>query len=43
MNENIGILVNADILEIVVAPPEGHQYLHANGTLQSGEAIMLHD
>jgi len=43
MNDDIRILANADIAEIVVAPPEGHQHLRATLTLHSGEAIVLQE
>jgi hypothetical protein len=43
MNENVRVLANADIKEIVVEPPEGHQHLRATITLQSGEAIVLQE
>jgi len=43
MNDAIRILANADIREIVVAPPEGHRHLRATLTLHSGEAIVLQE
>jgi len=43
MNDDIRVLANADIKEIAVAPPEGHQHLRATITLHSGEAIVLQE
>jgi len=43
MSDEVRVLTNADIKEIVVAPPEGHQHLRATITLQSGEAIVLQE
>ena len=43
MSDTVRILANADIRQIVVAPPEGHQHLRAMLTLQSGEAFVLQE
>jgi len=37
------ILSNADIAEITLAPPPGHQHLRATLKLQSGEEIVLQE
>lgn len=37
------ILANADIAEIVLAPPHGHQHLRATIKLHSGEEIILQE
>lgn len=37
------ILANADIKEILIAPPEGHKHLRTTITLHSGEAIVLQE
>jgi len=37
------ILANADIAEIVLAPPPGHQHLRATIRLHSGEEIVLQE
>jgi len=37
------ILANADIAEIVLAPPRGHQHLRATIKLHSGEEIILQE
>ena len=37
------ILANADITEIVLAPPRGHQHLRATIKLYSGEEIILQE
>ena len=37
------ILANADIAEIELAPPEGHQHLRATIKLHSGEEIILQE
>ena len=37
------ILANADIAEIVLAPPQGHQHLRATIKLHSGEEIILQE
>jgi len=37
------ILANADIAEIVLAPPPGHQHLRATIKLHSGEEIILQE
>ncbi len=37
------ILANADIAEIVLAPPPGHQHLRATIKLHSGEEIVLQE
>jgi len=43
MNSQQRILANADIAEIVLAPPPGHQHLRATIRLQSGEEIVLQE
>jgi len=43
MSDEVRILANADIKEIVIAPPEGHRHLRATITLHSGEAIVLQE
>lgn len=43
MKENRRILANADISEIVLAPPRGHQHLRATIKLHSGEEIILQE
>ena len=37
------VLANADIAEIVLAPPPGHQHLRATIKLHSGEEIVLQE
>jgi hypothetical protein len=37
MNHSRRILTNAEIAEIVLAPPPGHKHLRATITLHSGE------
>lgn len=37
------ILANADIAEIVLAPPPGHQHLRATIRLRTGEEIILQE
>lgn len=37
------ILANADIAEILLAPPAGHQHLRATIKLQTGEEIILQE
>jgi len=37
------ILANADIAEIILAPPPGHQHLRATIKLHSGEEIVLQE
>jgi len=37
------ILANADIAEIVLAPPPGHQHLRATIKLHTGEEIVLQE
>jgi len=37
------ILANADIAEIELAPPAGHQHLRATIRLHSGEEIILQE
>jgi hypothetical protein len=37
------ILANADIAELTLAPPPGHQHLRATITLHSGEEIILQE
>jgi hypothetical protein len=37
------ILANADIAEIVLAPPRGHHHLRATIRLHSGEEIILQE
>ena len=37
------ILTNADIAEILLAPPQGHQHLRATIKLHSGEEIVLQE
>lgn len=36
-------LANADIAEIVLAPPRGHQHLRATIKLHTGEEIILQE
>ncbi len=43
MKEKRRILANADIKEIVLAPPRGHQHLRATIKLHSGEEIILQE
>ena len=43
MNAHSRILANADIAEIVVASPEGHQHLRTTLKLQNGETIILQE
>ncbi|MEH6578632.1 MAG: hypothetical protein V7731_16340 [Amphritea sp.] len=43
MKEKRRILANADITEIVLAPPRGHQHLRATIKLHSGEEIILQE
>ena len=43
MNSGSLVLANADIAEIIVAAPEGHQHLRTTITLQSGERIVLQE
>mgnify|MGYP001478961577 CR=1 FL=1 len=37
------VLANADIEEILLAPPPGHQHLRATIKLRSGEQIVLQE
>ncbi|MEJ2199531.1 MAG: hypothetical protein P8X63_00730 [Desulfuromonadaceae bacterium] len=37
------VLANADIAEILLAPPPGHQHLRATIRLHSGEEIVLQE
>ncbi len=37
------ILANADIAEIILAPPDGHQHLRATIKLHTGEEIILQE
>jgi hypothetical protein len=43
MTLNRRILANADITEIVLAPPEGHQHLRATIRLHTGEELILQE
>lgn len=43
MNEKQRILSNADITEIILASPEGHQHLRTTIKLRSGEEIVLQE
>jgi len=43
MKDQQRILANADIAEIVLAPPPGHQHLRATIKLHSGEEIVLQE
>lgn len=43
MNNQQRILANADIAEIVLAPPPGHQHLRATIKLHTGEEIVLQE
>lgn len=43
MKQSRRILANADIAEIVLAPPPGHQHLRATIKLHSGEEIVLQE
>ena len=43
MKNSQWILANADIAEIVLAPPRGHRHLRATITLHSGEEIILQE
>ncbi len=43
MNDNDLILANADIRQIEVAPPAGHQHLRTTITLQDGRKIVLQE
>ena len=43
MKHSRRILANADIAEIVLAPPHGHQHLRATIKLHSGEEVILQE
>jgi hypothetical protein len=43
MNNSCRVLTNAEITEIFIAPPEGHQHLRTTIKLQSGESIVLQE
>jgi len=43
MKNSQQVLANADIAEIVLAPPPGHQHLRATIKLHSGEEIVLQE
>ena len=43
MKEKRRILANADITEIVLAPPRGHKHLRATIKQYSGEEIILQE
>ncbi|MDT8421625.1 MAG: hypothetical protein RQ754_14455 [Desulfuromonadales bacterium] len=43
MNHSRRILTNAEIAEIVLAPPPGHEHLRATITLHCGEEIILQE
>jgi hypothetical protein len=43
MKNSQQILANADIAEIVLAPPPGHRHLRATIRLHSGEEIVLQE
>ena len=43
MKQQRRILANADIAEIALAPPPGHQHLRATIRLHSGEEIILQE
>ncbi len=43
MEKKRRILANADIAELVLAPPQGHQHLRATIKLHSGEEIILQE
>ena len=43
MSKQQRILANADIKEIVLAPPPGHQHLRATIKLHTGEEIVLQE
>lgn len=43
MKNSRRILANADIAEIVLAPPHGHQHLRATIKLHTGEEIILQE
>ena len=43
MTKDCRILANADIAEITVATPEGHQHLRTTLTLRSGGTIVLQE
>lgn len=43
MTDDILVLANADIKEIEVAPPSGHQHLRSTLTLQDGRQIVLQE
>ncbi len=43
MQQQRRILANADIAELVLAPPPGHHHLRATLKLQSGEEIILQE
>ena len=43
MTDKQRILANADIAEIVLAAPAGHQHLRATLRLQTGEEIVLQE
>lgn len=43
MSEKRRILSNADITEIIIAPPDRHQHLRTTIKLHSGEEIVLQE
>jgi len=43
MKKDVRMLANADIRDIVIAAPEGHQHLRTTITLHSGEMIVLQE
>jgi len=43
MNNQQRILANADIAEIILAPPPGHLHLRATLKLRTGEEIVLQE
>jgi hypothetical protein len=43
MKDQQRVLANADIAEIVLAPPPGHQHLRATIKLHTGEEIVLQE
>ncbi len=43
MHDDTLVLANADIKQIEVAPPPGHQHLRTTITLQDGRKIVLQE
>ena len=43
MDNTVRVFANADIQEIVIAAPEGHQHLRTTIRLQSGETLVLQE